>query len=213
MGDSTLTGQLRRIPTEEGWREKLGLELGTDVQPADPLLTAIAALSMVADRYIYGTGADTVALGTITSFIRTLLDDADAAAARATLELAYATQAEQETATAVDKIVTPGRQHFHPSAAKFWAYVTVSGGTPTLVASYNVTSITDSGVGVLTVTIAADFSSANWAGWVTGQISGSSARIFFTSTKTTGSGLYVAIDFALAAQDPIWWEVGGFGDQ
>lgn len=58
--------------------------LGTK-QDQDALLDAIAALSMVADRYIYGTGTDTVALGTITAFARTLLDDADAATARATL--------------------------------------------------------------------------------------------------------------------------------
>lgn len=58
-----------------------------DAQQSDALLGAIAALSMVADRYIYGTGTDTVALGTITSYIRTLLDDVDAAAARATLGL------------------------------------------------------------------------------------------------------------------------------
>lgn len=114
MGDSVLTGLLRRIPTEEGWREKLGLELGTDVQPADPLLTAIAALSMVADRYIYGTGADTVALGTITSFIRGLLDDADAATARATLGLEYGTW----TPT-----VTPGSGSFTTLGTRTGVYI------------------------------------------------------------------------------------------
>ena len=46
--------------------------------------------------------------------------------------------------------------------AKFWARVTVSGGTPTLVASYNVTSITDTALGALTVTIGVDFANANW---------------------------------------------------
>lgn len=55
------------------------------LQPIDALLTAIAALSMVADRYIYGTGTDTVALGTITTAGRAILDDADAAAQRTTL--------------------------------------------------------------------------------------------------------------------------------
>lgn len=60
-------------------------ELDTEKQPLDELLTAIAALSMVADRYIYGTGADTVALGTITAAGRALLDDVSAAAQLATL--------------------------------------------------------------------------------------------------------------------------------
>src|SRR5690606_23212563 len=54
-----------------------------------------------------------------------------------------ASQAEMEAATALDRVVSPGRMHHHPGVAKFWAFVTVSGGTPTLQKSYNVTSITD----------------------------------------------------------------------
>jgi hypothetical protein len=73
-----------------------------------------------------------------------------------------ATQTNQESASATNLIVTPGAQQFHPSAAKCWGFVTVSGGTPTLAASFNVTSITDTGVGRLTVTIATDFSSGNY---------------------------------------------------
>lgn len=56
-------------------------------QPLDATLTALAALMTVADRLIYCTGADTFALTTLSAFIRTLLDDADAATARATLGL------------------------------------------------------------------------------------------------------------------------------
>ena len=40
---------------------------------------------MVADRYIYGTGTDTVTLGTITTAGRALIDDADASAQLTTL--------------------------------------------------------------------------------------------------------------------------------
>ena len=74
-----------------------------------------------------------------------------------------ATQAEQEAGSATDKLVTPGRQHNHPSAAKHWGYVLVSGGVPTLTSSYNITSITDTATGRMVVTIATDFSSVNWA--------------------------------------------------
>jgi hypothetical protein len=56
-------------------------------QNADPLLSAIANLTTVADRLIYTTGVDAVALSPLTSFARSLLDDADAATARATLGL------------------------------------------------------------------------------------------------------------------------------
>jgi hypothetical protein len=72
-----------------------------------------------------------------------------------------ATQAEQETGTSLLKTVTPGRQHFHPSAAKCWLKATGDG--TTVSASYNITSLTDTGAGLLTVNIGTDFSSANWA--------------------------------------------------
>src|SRR4029078_7782497 len=67
-----------------------------------------------------------------------------------------ATQAEQETGRATDKIVTTGRQQFHESACKCWGVIGVCGGVPSTTQSYNVTSITDTGVGRLTVTIATD---------------------------------------------------------
>lgn len=76
---------------------------------------------------------------------------------------AAATQAEQETASATNVYVSPGRQQFHPGHPKAWGFVTMTGGVPTLAASYNITSITDTGVGVITVTIATDFSSASYS--------------------------------------------------
>ncbi|MEL6758504.1 MAG: tail fiber domain-containing protein [Pseudomonadota bacterium] len=62
-----------------------GARQNLDAQQQSDLLDAIAALSTVADRLIYATGNDTVALTTLTSFARTLLDDANAAAMRSTL--------------------------------------------------------------------------------------------------------------------------------
>jgi phage-related tail fiber protein len=59
----------------------------TDAQPLDATLTALAGVSTVADRLIYATGVDTFAVTAFTTFGRSLIDDADAAAGRTTLGL------------------------------------------------------------------------------------------------------------------------------
>jgi len=74
--------------------------------------------------------------------------------------VSYATQADQETGTATNTAVTPGRQQFHPSAAKSWVRFYWSAGVPTIEASYNVSSLTDVGVGVVDINFTTSFSSA-----------------------------------------------------
>ena len=136
-----------------------------------------------------------------------------------------ASQAEMETGTSLLKAVTPGRQHNHPGHPKFWAFVTVSGGTSTLTTSYNVTSITDSGEGILTVTIATDFSSANWAPFVSVQrpdTGGDNLDSLFETIRfggiAAGSVVVEAHQIGqdgniITLQDPATWSVCGFGDQ
>lgn len=126
-----------------------------------------------------------------------------------------ATQAEMEAATDTGRIVTPGRLHNHPGVAKWLAYVEVSGGTPSLVWSYNVASITDTGAGQLTVTIDTDFSSADWVCLATTESStaGVTVVVMSTTAKTTGSVLINTSVIGSGLSDPVAYHLAGFGDQ
>lgn len=129
-----------------------------------------------------------------------------------------ATQAEQETGSSTIVFVTPGRQQYHASAAKFWAIVTTTGAT--LSASYNVTSRTDTGLGDLLITIATDFSSTNWVhamaanGIIVTSASGANSKHVCTGTKAAGTIQLLCFDGGSGAKDPdTSWCVVGFGDQ
>lgn len=186
-------------------------------------LAALEALSSTG--FAARTGAGTWAQRTITSANAALtVTNPGGVAADPILTVVSATQAEQEAASSTVAPVTPGRQQFHPSAAKFWAYVTVSTGTPTLYAgSYNITSITDTGTGLLTITIGTDFSSANW----NCQVSVERAATALTVANLRNAGVRFGglaagtvlvecwDDTAVTANqvDPASWAVTGLGDQ
>lgn len=133
--------------------------------------------------------------------------------------LKTATQAVQEAATATDTAVTPATQQSHPSSPKWWLEATVSGGTPSVADSYNNTSITDTNQGVLTATIATDFSSANWACHITCRGPDSTqGRAGWVYDSSQSAGAITGLCYTLGSSspsntDPSAWYLSGLGDQ
>lgn len=133
---------------------------------------------------------------------------------------AVATQAEMEAGTSNTVFVTPGRQHFHPGHPKVWCKAGVTGNS---LASYNMTSVTDTGAGRATFNIATDFSGANWSGQCSVERTATSLAVtdlkycnFRTSTLAAGSveiECYDGTATTAVQEDPASYHFVGHGDQ
>lgn len=197
---------------------------GVAGDPTLVLANDLAALEGLSSTGLVArTGTSAFSERTITSANAAIsVANGSGAGGNPTLTLVPATQAEMEAGSSVILAVAPGRQQYHPSAAKCWAFVTVSAGTPTLQTNHNITSITDTATDQLTVTIATDFSSTSWCALMSIEAATTSLSATTTSligfvrnaTIAAGSVVLQACEIDVgAATDPASWSFAGFGDQ
>lgn len=125
-----------------------------------------------------------------------------------------AAQSDQETATSTTLMVTPGRQQYHPSAAKAWCYFNgTTTGTNAPTAGYNVTSVTRNSAGNYTVNFTTAMSSANYviianAGALTGN-----ANSCHPDSLATGGATFICMDSGGSTQDTSKIMFVAYGDQ
>lgn len=141
-------------------------------------------------------------LTTATTRVLTMLD--------ADFTLGTATQAQQEAGTVTTVPVTPGRQQYHPSAAKGWLLAGVTGN---VLASYNVNAISDTGAGVVGVDWLVDFSSTSYVAIVSVESASPWIATVDSASRAVSSTSFRCQDSAGAEGDPDAWHVVVFGDQ
>ena len=100
-----------------------------------------------------------------------------------------ATQAQQETGTSTAVNVTPGRQHFHQSAAKAWVSFVPRGtnGAATLSASYNISGVSRTAAGVYAISFTTAQSATTFACLGTANDSSANNLLVVSTAKATGS--------------------------
>ena len=129
------------------------------------------------------------------------------AGALPTFQTKNAAQSDQETGTSTTVFVTPAVQQYHQSAAKCWLKCNAAG---TISTSYNITSISDTGTGIVTITIATDFSTSDWVGIFTSQ---GTTTWCTTANPAAGTVEGRALSASSVLADPSFYHFVGFGDQ
>lgn len=174
-------------------RTNLGLAIGTNVQAYDAGLQSISGLTTAADRMIYTTALDTYAVTTLTSYARTLLDDADAATARTTLGLGtLATQS--GTFSGTSSGTNTGDQNIFQTIAVSGQTSVVADTTTdtlTLAAGSNVTITTNAVTDTITISATGTVTSVAVSGGTTG-LTTSGGPITSSGTITLAGTLALA---------------------
>jgi hypothetical protein len=159
--------------------------------PAFTLGTANAAGSAAT-----AVASDSTLLAFDTTVPTTIAYDASAAVGSATVTArrdhthgmvsapTVATQAQMEAASSTTALVTPGRTQYHPGVTKAWCH----GTDGVLVASYNISGISNDSDGINTYTIATDLSATTYP-VVTGTDGAvaNNSRCIYSGSRAAGS--------------------------
>lgn len=130
--------------------------------------------------------------------------------ANRTITVTAAVQADMEAATSNVVAVTPGVIQHYRGTNKSWAIVTFSAGTPSILDSWQVTSLTDSGTGITDINFTTAFSSANYS--AVACLLASNGYVHTRATATASSCRVTTSNTAAALTD-INFQVSFQGDQ
>jgi len=144
-----------------------------------------------------------------------LLYSMDDAGTESIVTAASATQAQMENGTSTNVFVSPGRQQYHESAAKGWAKAAMDGSA---TISYNVTSITDGGTGIVSANWATDFSGTNHADFIgvvytPGGAAGTTRIGHIVNDANAGYTSANIVDGNWGLNDPTYVMFVAYGDQ
>jgi hypothetical protein len=169
-------------------------------QPLDSDLTALAALVSAANKLPYATGAGTWSLTDLTTFARTLLDDANAAAARSTLGVSASPPAH----CVLPSYLTSG--NYTAPGLRAGTTSTSGVGTLRLTPLYIPNSVTLSKVGVEVTTVGEAGSKVRLGIFADDGTGGNPTTLLVDAGQINGdSATYQELDISLAVDNAQIW--------
>ena len=135
-------------------------------------------------------------------------------ASSAAIADAIASQADQETGTSTTKLVTPGRQKFHPLSPKAWGAYSLTGATLTSVASSGIASMVRNSIGNVTVTMSTAMSSTSYC--VIAHATNNGTNYFYMDIESMTTTTFVLKSYNIngsALGDAAYCSFMVFGDQ